>query len=72
MLHRSCSVAGYKMDSLIALMDEKWYLIEDFFPNKMMIVARGPPECNNRRCFEGILWVLVTGARWKDFPPEYL
>ena len=33
--------------------------------------GRGRPWASNRSCLEGILWVLRTGARWRDMPPEY-
>ncbi|MBE7560748.1 transposase [bacterium] len=31
----------------------------------------GRPWADNRSVPEGILWVLRTGARWKDLPPEF-
>ena len=31
----------------------------------------GRPWANNRAVFEGILWVLRTGAPWADLPKEY-
>ena len=33
--------------------------------------GRGRPWADNREVLEGILWVLKTGARWRDLPPEY-
>jgi transposase len=41
----------------------RWYLPE---PKKM-----GRPRCDDRSVLEGILWVLRTGARWRDMPPEF-
>ena len=32
---------------------------------------RGRPWADDRACFEGILWVLRTGAHWKALPTEY-
>ena len=32
---------------------------------------RRPAGGDDRGCFEGILWILRTGARWKDLPKAY-
>ena len=31
----------------------------------------GRPRADDRRCFEGILWVLWTGAPWSELPRRY-
>src|SRR4029077_946209 len=31
---------------------------------------RGRPWASNRGCFEGILWILQTGAAWRFLPDE--
>lgn len=54
------------------LSDRQWELIEHFFPQpKRRRDGRGRPPASNRDCVEGILWVLKTGARWRDLPAEY-
>ena len=53
------------------LTDEQWLLISDCFPIRAPDPRGGRPRANVRRCLEGILWVLKTGARWKDLPSEY-
>jgi len=50
------------------LSDEQWKKIEPLLPPSS---GRGRPWADNRRVLEGILWVLKTGARWRDLPPEY-
>ncbi|WP_444901822.1 transposase [Microbulbifer sp. SSSA007] len=30
-----------------------------------------PKPIDNRACFEGILWILRSGARWKELPSHY-
>ena len=50
------------------LSDAQWKKIEPLLPQSS---GRGRPWANNRRVLEGILWVLKTGARWRDLPPEY-
>jgi transposase len=32
---------------------------------------RGRPWASNRGCFEGILWILQTGAAWRFLPDEF-
>jgi len=34
-------------------------------------MAEGRPWASNRSCLEGILWILRTGARWRDMPEPY-
>ena len=54
------------------LSDRQWELIQDLFPEpKQRRDGRGQPWASNRQCVEGILWVLRTGARWRDLPAEY-
>ncbi len=53
------------------LSDEQWHLIEDLFPVREMTQAGGRPPIPPRACLEGILWVLISGARWKDLPTHF-
>ena len=53
------------------LTDEQWLLIEDLFPWEPPSRLGGRPKVPPRACFEGILWVLRTGARWKDLPKHF-
>ena len=51
--------------------DEQWAFIEPIL-NKSRIIARtGRPTQNLRMVFEGVIWILRTGARWKDLPKEF-
>ena len=34
-------------------------------------VGEGRPHVDNRAILNGILWVLRSGARWKDLPERY-
>ena len=54
------------------LTDEQWDLIEPLLPKpKPRRDKRGRPPAPNRACFEGILWILQTGAAWRFLPDEY-
>lgn len=53
------------------LTDEQWEKIEPLLPRLQVGPRGGRPWAENRACLEGILWVLRTGARWKDLPDEY-
>ena len=53
------------------LTDRQWEKIGPFLPEPMRSRKGGRPPASNRDCLEGILWVLRSGARWKDLPRKY-
>lgn len=53
------------------LTDEQWEKIAPVLPEPKASPRGGPKPLPNRPCFEGILWILRTGARWKDLPARY-
>lgn len=53
------------------LSDSQWLAIADLFPDPTVGPRGGRPWVPPRECLEGILWVLITGARWKDLPERY-
>lgn len=52
------------------LTDTQWKQIEPCLP-PLKRGRGGPKPIDNRACFEGILWILRSGARWKDLPANY-
>jgi transposase len=53
------------------LTEKQWAKIAAFLPEPNPSPNGGPRPIPNRRAFEGILWVLRSGARWKDLPKRY-
>lgn len=49
------------------LMDQQWELVEDLFPPP---ARTGRPRRDRREILDGILWILRTGAPWRDLPRE--
>ncbi|RKU14124.1 hypothetical protein C6501_08880 [Candidatus Poribacteria bacterium] len=50
--------------------DKEWEIIEPLLPELPKDV-RGRPWRGNREVLDGILWVLRTGAPWRDLPEKY-
>jgi transposase len=50
------------------LTDEQWEYIADIFPRP---ATMGRPPSSRRNIVEGILWIMRTGAPWRDLPEEY-
>ena len=46
----------------VLLTDEKWEKVKRFIP-AVEPPRGGRPRVDDRSCFEGILWVLKSGAR---------
>ena len=55
----------------IKLTDEQWARISPHLPSPKAKPKGGRPRADDRGCLEGILWVLRTGARWRDLPDSY-
>jgi transposase len=50
------------------LRDDQWELIAPLLPSPK---KRGRPRADDRCIINGILWVLRSGARWRDLPRHY-
>ena len=55
----------------VCLTDAQWAKIEPLLPRLPRSRRGGRPWVANRAVIDGILWVLKTGARWRDLPAEY-
>lgn len=53
------------------LTDAQWEKIEPLMPTMPKGKKGGRPWAENRDVLSGILWVLKTGARWRDLPETY-
>ncbi len=49
------------------LSDEQWRLIQGLLPTQ----GRGGKWNGHRATFDGIMWILRTGAPWRDLPERY-
>jgi transposase len=55
-------VHGYELS------DQEWARIAPLFPQKIRPGKTGRPPSDHRPIVNGILWVLHTGAPWRDLP----
>src|SRR5260370_11529986 len=54
------------------LTDEQWELVGALLPPlRQRPDRRGRPPASNRACFEGILWILQTGAAWRFLAAKF-
>jgi transposase len=54
------------------LTDEQWAVLEPLLPElPVRADKRGRPWKPNREVLNGVLWVMRTGAPWKDMPGRY-
>src|SRR4051812_1592342 len=51
-----------------ALSDAQWDRIKDMLPPNG---GRGRPWSDHRLVIDGILWILNTGAPWRDLPERF-
>jgi transposase len=55
----------------VFITDEQWEQIKPYLPQRRLSPRGGRPPADDRACLEGILWVLRSGARWRDLPERY-
>ncbi len=54
------------------LTDEQWAVLGPLMPEpRRREDGRGRPWRDSREVLNGILWILRTGAPWKDLPDRY-
>ena len=54
------------------LTNEQWSLLEPILPKeRVRDDGKGRPWTDRRKVLDGILWILRTGAPWKDLPERY-
>jgi transposase len=51
------------------LTDDQWDLLEPLLPPQRPVTGR--PAKDHRTILNGILWILRTGAPWRDLPERY-
>src|SRR6202042_3503088 len=53
------------------LTDQQWKIVEPILPSDLVREdGRGRPWSDRRKVLEGVLWILRTGAPWKDTQKE--
>jgi transposase len=53
------------------LTQSQWNFICQFLPMEELEPSGGRPWADARKTFNGVLWILRTGAPWKDLPARY-
>jgi transposase len=53
------------------LTKQQWEAIRVHLPPPKASTRGGHPRVDDRRCVEGIRWILWTGAQWSDLPRRY-
>lgn len=57
------------MNKRYELTDEQWVLIEPILPKRTATTGRKPKD--PRQMLNGIVWILHSGAPWRDLPERY-
>jgi transposase len=57
------------MASRYELTERQWSRMQDLLPGRKETVGR--TAADNRVFVNGVLWVLRSGARWRDLPERY-
>jgi len=50
------------------LTDKQWSIIQRYIPKP---AKTGRPRCDDRTTINGIIYVLISGCRWREMPKQY-
>ena len=53
------------------LSDAQWALLEPILRSKRRPDGKGRPPKDPRAVLNGVLWILGTGAQWREMPEKY-
>ena len=53
------------------LTDAQWAILEPMFRPKRRPDGKGRPWRDTRAVLQGVLWILRTGAQWRELPSKY-
>jgi transposase len=53
------------------LSEKQWQAVKEHLPVREPRPRGGRPPADDRKCFEGILWILWTGSPWSELPERY-
>jgi transposase len=51
--------------------EEQWSLPEPILRPQQRPDGKGRPPADTRSVLNGVLWILGTGAQWRELPKEY-
>ena len=51
--------------------EEQWSLLEPILRPKRRPDGKGRPSADSRAVLNGVLWILGTGAQWRELPKKY-
>lgn len=69
MFAKTCGVIIFACMNRGDLSNEQWKQLEPLLPPQKPRTGR--PNVDHRRIINGILWILRTGAPWRDLPERY-
>lgn len=49
----------------------EWAILEPLLPVPRQAEGRGHPPADTRAVLNGVLWILRTGAQWRELPKKY-
>ncbi len=66
-----CGSPEARMAGRSELTEEQWLVVEPVMRAEQRADNRGRPWHDTRAVLNGVLWVLGTGAQWRELPEKY-